>query len=156
MRGLATATASARIAALSVRRLEVNVEALKDAFHPEVYATDEASTWWPAACPSATPTSRSTQPRQARRPRPGRGHPPEEERRRDGNLNLGYGRKKLAAAEAFAAAGRAKAARSGRSSWDAEGECPRSAPPALRGLLPVGCRRHAVGCLFLRPGQRRW
>jgi argininosuccinate lyase len=111
MRGLGTATASARIAALSVRRLEVNVEAMKDAFHPEVYATDEALDLVLGGMPF-----RDAYKQVGLNLDKLAGRDPVEAIRRKkslgatGNLNLGYGRKKLAAAGKFVAAERAKAA----------------------------------------------
>ena len=111
MRGLGTATASARIAALSVRRLEVNVEAMKDAFHPEVYATDEALDLVLAGVPF-----RDAYKQVGLNLDKLAGRDPVDAIRRKksvgatGNLNLGYGRKKLAAAGKFVAAARAKAA----------------------------------------------
>ncbi|HOX05848.1 MAG TPA: argininosuccinate lyase [Planctomycetota bacterium] len=110
MRGLGTATASARIAALSVRRLEVDVKALKAAFHPEVYATDEALDLVLAGVPFRDAYKQvglnldklsDRDPVDAIRRKKSLGA--------TGNLNLGYGRKKLATAERLVAAERAKA-----------------------------------------------
>jgi argininosuccinate lyase len=112
MRGLATATASARIAALSVRRLEVDVKALKAAFHPEVFATDEALDLVTRGVPF----------RDAYRQvglnldkLAGRDAVAAIRRKKSvgatGNLNLGYAAKKLAAARKLVAAERAAAAK---------------------------------------------
>jgi argininosuccinate lyase len=104
MRGLATATASARIAALCVRRLKVNVEAMKAAFGPEVFATDEALDLVAHGVPFRDAYLHklvNRDPLAAIRKKKSVGA--------TGNLNLGYGWKKLAAAEQFVAAGRAGA-----------------------------------------------
>ena len=96
MRGLGTATASARIAALSVRRLEVDVAALKRAFHPEVYATDEALDLVLGGMPFRDAYKQVGLSLEKLADR----DPVAAIRRKrsvgaTGNLNLGYGRKKL-------------------------------------------------------------
>ena len=110
MRGLGTATASARIAALSVRRLEVDLKALKAAFHPEVFATDEALDLVLKGVPFRDAYKQvglnlgklaGRDPVAAIRKKKSVGA--------TGNLNLGYAAKKLAAAGKLIAAGRGQA-----------------------------------------------
>ena len=107
MRGLATATASARIAALSVRRLKVSVRAMKQAFHPEVFATDEALELVARGVPFRDAYRRvgmgldrlaGRDPVAAIRRKKSLGA--------TGNLNLGCARRQLAAARRFVSAGR--------------------------------------------------
>ncbi|MHC4916166.1 MAG: argininosuccinate lyase [Planctomycetota bacterium] len=111
MRGLATATASARVAALSVRKLKVNVRQLKAAFHPEVFATDEALDMVLAGVPFRDAYKQvglnleklaDRDPVAALRRKKSVGA--------TANLNLGFAKKKLAAAERFAAAAKRKTA----------------------------------------------
>jgi argininosuccinate lyase len=111
MRGLGTATASARIAALSVRKLKVNVKRLKAAFHPEVFATDEALDMVLAGVPFRDAYREvglnleklaDRDPVAAIRRKKSVGA--------TANLNLGFAKKKLAAAVRFSAGERRKAA----------------------------------------------
>jgi argininosuccinate lyase len=111
MRGLGTATASARIAALSVRNLKVDVRALKSAFHPEVFATDEALDMVLGGTPFRDAYRQvglnldklaDRDPVAAIRRKKSVGT--------TANLNLGFARRKLAAAARFAAAEGRKAA----------------------------------------------
>lgn len=111
MRGLATATASARVMALSVRRLEVDVERLKAAFHPEVFATDEALDLVAGGMPFREAYKRVGLGLEALA---GRDPVAALRKKRSvgatGRLNLAYARKKLAAAGRFAAAARRSSA----------------------------------------------
>jgi argininosuccinate lyase len=111
MRGLGTATASAHVAALSVRKLKVNVKQLKAAFHPEVFATDEALDMVLRGVPFRDAYRQvglnlaglaDRDPVAAVRRKKSVGA--------TANLNLGLARKKLAAAERFLAAERRRAA----------------------------------------------
>jgi len=111
MRGLGTATASARVAALSVSKLKVNVKALKAAFHPEVFATDEALDMVLAGVPFRDAYKQvglnleklaDRDPVAAIRRKKSVGG--------TANLNLGFAKRKLAAAGRFAAAAKRRTA----------------------------------------------
>jgi len=111
MRGLTTAAASARVAALSVRRLKVDVKQLKAAFHPEVFAADEALDLVARGVPFRDAYKQvglgleklaGRDPVAALKKKKSLGA--------TGRLNLPYARKKLAAAGRFVASGRRAAA----------------------------------------------
>ncbi len=111
MRGLRTATASARVAALCVRRLKVDVKQLKAAFHPEVFATDEALDLVARGMPFRDAYKQvglglgklaDRDPVAALKKKKSVGA--------TGRLNLPYARRKLSASKRFVAAGRRAAA----------------------------------------------
>jgi len=112
MRGMGTAIASARVAALSIRKLEVDIKALKAAFHPEVYATDEALDLVLGGMPFRDAYKQVG----LNLEKLGDRDPVETIRRKKSvgataNLNLAHARKQLAAARRFASGETRKAAK---------------------------------------------
>jgi argininosuccinate lyase len=111
MRGLGTTTASARIAALSVRKLKVDIKKLKAAFHPEVFATDEALDMVLAGVPFRDAYKQVGLNLDALADRDAVAAIKRKKSIGDtANLNLGLAKKKLAAARRFANSERRKAA----------------------------------------------